>query len=136
MAGVKGKSGPPGNTNAKTHGFYADCLSDDEAKLYEAAQYATLGDELAMARVKLNGLFKWMLEEGNEITDGTRYHMDRMMARVGDLEVKRSIIERNAKEAGMGEDDDPSGMVAAIERHSAHKRTFKTNGNGKARNGT
>lgn len=127
---------PKGNKNAEKHGFYANAMSDDELKLYDPAMHASLGDEVVVCRIKLNRLLTWMNQPGNEITDGTFHQMDRMIARVGDLEVKRSIIERNAKEAGMGEDDDPSGMVAAIERHSAHKRTFKTNGNGKARNGT
>jgi len=136
MAGVKGKSGPPGNTNAQTHGFYASTLSDTELKLYEHAKVATLGDELAVMRVKLHGLLGWMSEPDNEVPEGTLFQMDRMVARVGDLEVKRSIIERNAKEAGMGEDDDPTGMVRTIEKLDAHKRTFKTNGNGKARNGS
>ena len=131
MAGVKGKSGPSsGNKNAERHGFYADVLTPDEAKLYDAAQHASLGDEVAVGRIKLNRLLAYVSDPKNpEIADGTKVHMDRMLGRIGDLEVKRSIIERNARESGALDDDD-SDWMERFKGTGAHRATFK--GNGKA----
>lgn len=134
MAGKKGKSGPAeGNTNALKHGFYADVLSEDEAKLYDAAQHATLGDEVAIGRIKLNRLLRYMSDPKNEVSDGTKTHMDRMLGRIGDLEVKRSIIERNRLESGAGTDEALERTIDVLERTQAHRATFKPNGNGKAK---
>ena len=136
MSGVKGKSGPPGNKNAEKHGFYAYVLPDDEAKLYLAAQNATLADEVAVGRIKLNRLLLYMSDPANEVSDGTMTYMDRMIGRIGDLEVKRSIIERNARESGaLDEDDD---WMDRFQRTGAHRATFKGNGKAKSngRNGS
>ena len=135
MVGVKGKSGPPGNKNAESHGFYADVLSPDEAKLYDAAQHATLGDEVAIGRIKLNRLLLYMSDPANgEVSDGTKAHMDRMLGRIGDLEVKRSIIERNRAESGMDDNGDFERLRDLAESTGVHRSTFKTNGrtNGKS----
>ena len=124
-----------GNKNAEKHGFYADVLTEEETKLYQAAQHATLGDEVAVGRIKLNRLLKYM-SDGNEVAEGTIGQMDRMLGRIGDLEVKRSIIERNAAESGRGDDSDFERFEDVAKRFQPHKTTFKTNGNGKARNGS
>ena len=138
MAGKPGRGGaaPKGNKNAQRHGFYAQDMSDDEAAIYDEAKTVSLLEEVALCRTRLRRLHKWSQDPDNEITEGTLYQMDRMLSRVGDLTTKVSIIERNARESGALDEDDPTGMVATIQRHGAHKRTFKTNGNGKARNGT
>jgi len=124
---------PKGNKNAEKHGFYADVLTPEETQLYDAAQYATLGDEVAVGRIKLNRLLKYMAE-GNEVAEGTIGQMDRMLGRIGDLEVKRSIIERNRAETGQGDDGDFERLKDLAERTSVHKVTFKPNGrtNGKS----
>lgn len=137
MAGVKGKTGQgqEGNDKALKHGFYVDALSAEEAKLYHAAQHASLGDEVAIGRIKLNRLLQWMSTPGNEVSDGTKAHMDRMLGRIGDLEVKRSIIERNRIEAGTGVNEALDRTIEVLERTGAHRATFKANGNGRAKNG-
>jgi len=133
---------PKGNQNAaikpgdKRHGFYAQDMSDDEAAIYDEAKTVSLLEEVALCRTRLRRLHKWSQDPDNEITEGTLYQMDRMLSRVGDLTTKVSIIERNARESGALDEDDPTGMVATIQRHGAHRTTFKTNGNGKARNGS
>lgn len=133
---------PKGNKNAaikpgdKRHGFYAQAMSDEDAAVYDEAKTVSLLEEIALCRTRLRRLHEWSQQPDNEITDGTFFQMDRMLNRVGDLTTKVSIIERNARESGALDEDDPSGMVAAIERHKAHRTTFKTNGNGKARNGS
>lgn len=135
MAGVKGKSGPPGNKNPQRHGFYAQDMSDDEAAIYDEAKTVSLLEEVALCRTRLRRLHKWSQDPDNEITEGTLYQMDRMLSRVGDLTTKVSIIERNARESGALDEDDPTGMVATIQRHGAHRTTFKNgkgNGNGKS----
>ncbi|MGI9490659.1 MAG: hypothetical protein ACR2RF_33155 [Geminicoccaceae bacterium] len=129
---------PKGNKNAEKHGFYSDVLTEEEAKLYDAAQHATLGDEVAIGRIKLNRLLLHMSDPANgEVSDGTKAHMDRMLGRIGDLEVKRSIIERNRIESGAGVDEALDRTIEVLERTGAHRATFKGNGksNGKAGNG-
>jgi len=135
---------PKGNKNAaikpgdKRHGFYAQDMSEDEAAIYDEAKTVSLLEEVALCRTRLRRLHKWSQDPDNEITEGTLYQMDRMLSRVGDLTTKVSIIERNARESGALDEDDPTGMVRTIERIGAHRTTFKNgkaNGNGKARNG-
>ncbi|MGI9485840.1 MAG: hypothetical protein ACR2RF_08155 [Geminicoccaceae bacterium] len=127
---------PKGNKNAEKHGFYADVLTDEESALYDVAQHATLGDEVAVGRIKLNRLLKYMAD-GNEVAEGTIGQMDRMLGRIGDLEVKRSIIERNRIEAGTGVNEALDRTIEVLERTGAHRATFKANGksNGKVTNG-
>ena len=122
--------------NAVRHGFYSDVLSEEEQKLYEPAMMATLGDEVALSRIKLNRMLAWMQENPDEVTDGHRDRIDRMTGRIGDLEVKRSIIDRNNR--ADGDETDESEVIAAIRELGAHRMVHKpkANGNGKAKNGS
>ena len=130
-----GAGAKPGNTNAVRHGFYSDVLSEEEQKLYEPAMLASLGDEIALSRIKLNRLVGWMQDNPAKVKDTHYERRDRMIGRIGDLEVKRSIIIRNDREAG-AHDDSLDETLERFERSGLHRMTFKPKQNGKARNGT
>ena len=77
MAGVKGKSGPPGNKNAGKSGFYSDCLHDDEHEGFEDAKTLTVDHEIALIRTRLKRAMRYEAE-GGELPEGTQGQIDRL----------------------------------------------------------
>ena len=136
MAGAKGKSGPPGNKNAMTHGFYSAALLPGEEERFETAKTLSIDHEIALIRTRL---FRAVEAEvnGQDIPEGTQFQVDRSLARLRDFMMAKSIMLRNEREAGTGDDQDFDRFVDVATRTGAHRTTFKTNGNGngKARNG-
>ncbi len=135
MAGVKGKSGPPGNKNANKSGFYSDCLLDDEHEGFEDAKTLTVDHEIALIRTRLKRAMRYEAE-GGELPEGTQGQIDRLMGRLQQFIIAESILEKNARESGAStETDDWMERFKATGAHRAvHKP--KANGNGKAKNGS
>ena len=135
-------SAPKGNKNAaikpgdQRHGFYAEALLDGEGEAFEDAKSLPIDNEIALLRVRVR---RAALAEarGVELPEGTQGQVDRALGRLRDFMMAKSIMLRNEREAGTGDDQDFDRFVDVATRTGAHRTTFKTNGNGngKARNG-
>ena len=134
-------SAPKGNKNAaikpgdQRHGFYAEALLDGEGDAFEAAKSLPIDNEIALLRVRVR---RAALAEarGVELPEGTQGQVDRALGRLRDFMMAKSIMQRNERETGVGDDDDFERLKALANSTGVHRTTFKTNGNGKARNGS
>jgi hypothetical protein len=81
MPGKKGRSGPPGNQNARRHGFYSDALSEaQQVALDEAEKLAAddLSAEIAMLRARIAHLLNAAPDNIPVLSDALRT-LTRMM---------------------------------------------------------
>lgn len=122
---------PKGNKNAEKHGFYSQALLPGEEEFFEQAKTLPIDEEIALLRTRAR---RAVLAEasGTEIPEGTQAHVDRTLGRLRDFMMAKSIMLRNDRETGADTEDDPASMVATIQRHGAHRTTFK-NGKGNGR---
>lgn len=81
MPGKKGRSGPPGNQNARRHGFYSDALSEAQAVAVDNAQALPPDDlsaEIAMLRARIAHLLNAAPDNIPVLSDALRT-LTRMM---------------------------------------------------------
>ena len=135
MVGVKGRTGAKeGNDNARKHGFYSAALMPGEEDFFEEAKTLPIDNEIALLRTRVLRYAKFEAK-GGEVSESAKGDVERAIGRLRDMMMAKSLIERNLRETGADTDDDPTGMVATIQRHGAHRTTFKNgkaNGNGKS----
>lgn len=104
-----------GNQNARKHGFYGSQFSAEElSDLVEQAQDRTLGDEIALARVVLRRLMKFLDSDGGDKDEGVSLEQVRAIAPValaGTRTVARLLKDAQALSKGTG--DGVSDAIAA-----------------------
>lgn len=109
----EGAGAPVGNQNARKHGFYGSQFSAEElSDLVEQAQDRTLGDEIALARVVLRRLMKFLDSDGGD--EGVSLEQVRAIAPValaGTRTVARLLKDAQALSKGTG--DGVSDAIAA-----------------------
>ncbi len=102
MAGRRGRSGPPGNQNARRHGLYARALSAAQAARLRSARRLPLDlrEEIALLRSRLAHLVEAEPQNIAALTDGLRT-MTRML-----------LAQRQLR----GEETDPTAFEAAVQQ--------------------
>jgi hypothetical protein len=100
MAGRRGRSGPPGNQNARRHGLYARALTAAQAVRLRAARRLPedLREEIALLRAKVAQLLD--------------AEPDNMAALVDGLRVMTAMVLAQRKLTGAR--DDPHALESAI----------------------
>ncbi len=133
MTGVKGKSGPPGNKNAMTHGFYSAALLPGEEIFFEAAKTLPIDNEIALLRVMVLRAAKFEAE-GGELAEPTQVVVNTRLGRLRDMMMAKSIMQRNERESGASDED--SDWMDRFKATGAHRATFKGNGKSNGKNGS
>ena len=108
MSGKKGRSGPPGNQNARRHGFYSDALSEAQRVALDDAQELAPDDlsaEIAMLRARIAHLLNAAPDNIPVLSDALRT-LTRMMLSQKELqaggaqkveEAVRAILEEGSR---------------------------------------